>query len=110
MPLKEMSLENKLRQKKKRPRFHEALFIISGDDLLSHTVARAVQSALEGLTSVFEMGTGVTPPAKSPENLINRIKSFACQANRQIKLITDHRPMITASLHAKILWSSLTTD
>ena len=33
-----------------------------GGDLLSHPVAQAVSSALEGLTSVFEMGTGVTPP------------------------------------------------
>jgi hypothetical protein len=34
----------------------------SGSDLLSHTVARAVPSALEGLTTVFGMGTGVAPP------------------------------------------------
>ena len=33
-----------------------------GDDLLSHAVTHAVPSALEGLTSVFGMGTGVTPP------------------------------------------------
>ena len=31
-----------------------------GDDLRSHTVTRAVSLALRGLTSVFEMGTGVT--------------------------------------------------
>ncbi len=34
-----------------------------GNDLLSHTLAAAVSSALEGLTSVFGMGTGVAPPA-----------------------------------------------
>jgi hypothetical protein len=34
----------------------------SGDDLLSRAVSRGVPSALEGLTSVFGMGTGVTPP------------------------------------------------
>ena len=39
----------------------------SGSDLLSHTVARAVPSALEGLTSVFGMGTGVAPPKLPPE-------------------------------------------
>ena len=33
----------------------------SGGDLLSHTVARAVPSALRDLTSVFGMGTGVSP-------------------------------------------------
>ena len=36
--------------------------ITSGNDLLSRAVSRGVPSALEGLTSVFEMGTGVTPP------------------------------------------------
>ena len=30
----------------------------NGGDLLSHTVARAVPSALKSLTSVFGMGTG----------------------------------------------------
>ena len=39
----------------------------SGGDLLSHTVSRAVPSALEGLTSEFGMGSGVTPPALPPE-------------------------------------------
>ena len=33
-----------------------------GGDLLSHPVSEAVPSVLEGLTSVFGMGTGVTPP------------------------------------------------
>ena len=50
--------------KSERPRAtsREAFQINPGDDLLSHPVAQAVSSALEGLTSVFEMGTGVTPP------------------------------------------------
>ncbi len=39
----------------------------SGNDLPSHAVSHAVLSALEGLTSVFGMGTGVTPPLESPE-------------------------------------------
>ncbi len=34
----------------------------SGSDLLSRAVSRGVPSALEGLTSVFGMGTGGTPP------------------------------------------------
>jgi hypothetical protein len=37
-----------------------------GSDLLSHAVTSAVPSALEGLTSVFGMGTGVAPPALPP--------------------------------------------
>jgi hypothetical protein len=36
------------------------LNLIPGDDLRSHTVARAVSSARRGLTTVFGMGTGVT--------------------------------------------------
>ncbi len=33
-----------------------------GDVLFSHEVALTVSSGLEGLTSVFGMGTGVSPP------------------------------------------------
>ena len=39
----------------------------SGGDLLSQGVSPQVPSALAGLTSVFGMGTGVTPPLKPPE-------------------------------------------
>ena len=49
-----------------------------GDDLLSHTVASAVPSALRGLTTVFGMGTGVTPSLKSPRN-------FNCKLNWKVK-------------------------
>ena len=38
-----------------------------GAVLLSHGVAPAVPSPLEGLTSVFGMGTGVSPPPWAPE-------------------------------------------
>ena len=37
----------------------------TGNDLLSREIP--VSSALEGLTAVFGMGTGVPPPLKSPE-------------------------------------------
>src|SRR5207247_7979462 len=40
-----------------------------GGVLLSHSVSRAVPSALEGLTSLFGMGRGVTPPLP-PHQLI----------------------------------------
>jgi hypothetical protein len=43
-----------------------------GSDLLSHAVTSAVPSALEGLTSVFGMGTGVAPPASPPGIEISR--------------------------------------
>ena len=39
-----------------------------GNVLLSHAVAHAVPSALRGLTTVFGMGTGVTPSLWSPGN------------------------------------------
>ena len=38
----------------------EAFEIKAGDVVLSHTISRAVPSALRGLTTVFGMGTGVT--------------------------------------------------
>ena len=37
-----------------------------GDVLLSHAVTHAVPSALDGLTAVFGMGTGVAPPLLPP--------------------------------------------
>jgi hypothetical protein len=54
---------------------------IPGDDLLSHTLARAVPSALRGLTAVFGMGTGVSPSPESPENLnFKRTEIFSDQS------------------------------
>jgi hypothetical protein len=46
-------------------------FVNPGNDLVSHAVARAVPSALRGLTSVFGMGTGVTLSVRSPETRLN---------------------------------------
>jgi hypothetical protein len=40
---------------------------LPGNDLLSHTLAHAVPSALRGLTAVFGMGTGVSPSPQPPE-------------------------------------------
>ena len=37
-------------------------YVLSGGVLLSHTLASAVPSALEGLASGFGMGPGVSPP------------------------------------------------
>ena len=44
----------------------QALCENPGSDLLSHHLTMAVSSALEGLTSVFGMGTGVAPPVWPP--------------------------------------------
>ena len=43
--------------------------LLPGSDLLSHKVALAVPSALESLTAVFGMGTGVTSPLGPPGKL-----------------------------------------
>ena len=48
----------------------QALCKYPGSVLLSHSLTAAVSSALESLTSVFGMGTGVTPPAWPPRILI----------------------------------------
>src|SRR5688572_31309270 len=47
------------------PRFPEEKY--PGSDLLSHPVARAVPSAVEGLTAGFGMGPGVSPLLWPPE-------------------------------------------
>ena len=39
-----------------------------GGVLLSHSVTRAVPSALKSLTAVFGMGTGVTSSLSPPKN------------------------------------------
>ena len=55
-------------KKKTAPRYHKGpLHFNPGGDLLSHPVSRAVPSALEGLTSLFGMGRGVSPPPMPPE-------------------------------------------
>ena len=67
----------KVMQKQKSPSFLMGLLIPAfartslnlGNVLLSHTVTHAVPSALKGLTSVFGMGTGVSPSPWSPRNL-----------------------------------------
>jgi hypothetical protein len=56
--------------KRKRPHsFLNAAFIYAGNDLLSHTLSRAVPSAQRGLTTVFGMGTGGSPAVRSPTSL-----------------------------------------
>ena len=45
----------------------QAVLLESGGDLLSRAVTSQVPSALKGLTSVFGMGTGVTPSSLPPE-------------------------------------------
>jgi hypothetical protein len=53
--------------KKPRIRLDPGPWKTSGGDLLSHRASPAVPSALEVLTSEFEMGSGVTPPVRPPK-------------------------------------------
>src|SRR5216684_4906306 len=52
-----------------------------GDDLLSQTVASPVPSAQAGLTAVFGMGTGVSPPLWSPKSLSVDRECEECDRN-----------------------------
>ena len=79
-----------------------------GNVLLSHQVALAVPLAMEGLTAVFGMGTGVTPPPRSPGKSVSCNGLFqeshfeANDAFESLKFFTS--PAV------QTLWSSLTTD
>jgi hypothetical protein len=55
--------------------------LIPGSDLLSHAPARAVPSAVAGLTSVFGMGTGVTLLLWPPGNLVSGVPAPARDAS-----------------------------
>jgi hypothetical protein len=52
----------------------------AGNDLRSHTLSRAVPSALRGLTSVFGMGTGGTPAVRSPTNRSRQHSALSIQS------------------------------
>src|ERR1035438_2037262 len=69
-----------LKAKRKRPsRFLSTAFINAGTDLLPHTLARAVQSAQRGLTSVFGMGTGGAPAVRSPTSRSCQLSAVSSQ-------------------------------
>ena len=58
--------------KREKPLSQGASKVKPGNVLLSHPVSGAVPSVLEGLTSVFGMGTGVTPPLEPPSLIIEK--------------------------------------
>ena len=62
----------------------------TGGDLLSHTVSRAVPSALRGLTAVFGMGTGVSLSLKPPE-----CQTASPRSRREAPLRGRFRPRTT---------------
>jgi hypothetical protein len=73
----------------------------SGSVLLSHPVSQAVPSAQKSLTSVFEMGTGVSSlplPPKKRLSFFSAIRIWV-QAHKNVRAIVQI-----------ILWPSLTTN
>src|SRR5271165_5859167 len=70
------------RKKETAPRYSREAVIYVGDDLLSHTLSRAVQSARRGLTSVFGMGTGVSPAVRSPASEARAVTPFRAKDAR----------------------------
>src|SRR5947207_14139372 len=58
-----------------------------GGDLLSHPVTRAVPSALEGLTSGFGMGPGVSPPPGPPKRRLAPVA--AIRSGRKLRDTTS---------------------
>ena len=72
----------------------------AGNDLLSHRVPPAVPSALEGLTTVFGMGTGVAPPVWSPAHISKSGCSDSLGPNPSLKPSGQaDRPISTARLN-----------
>jgi hypothetical protein len=69
-----------------------ALGIDPGGVLLSHTVTRAVPSALEGLTTEFGMGSGVALPPLPPGNL--RRAAGASWGRRGPRSLCCQRPSV----------------
>ena len=91
-----------VRQKAKNPRgFPRRFFIIPGAVLLSHPRQGAVPSAMEGLASVFGMGTGVSPPPYVPEFLEaeKNVSAFASSCSTGI-LPVRHGRLAHATLEA----------
>ena len=70
-----------------------------GNDLLSHSLTAAVSSALEGLTSVFEMGTGGTPPVRSPRKCL-RIVGFNLKIFKYTTFL-NQTPIFTKTMSIK---------
>ena len=71
--------------------FSAWLLFNAGNDLRSHTLSRAVPSALRGLTSVFGMGTGGTPAVRSPTTRSCQLSAVSSQ--RLCAALTSFWPM-----------------
>ena len=69
--LQDYIMKKELSNQQKNPESFQIPGLVNdfGGVLLSHTASRAVPSALKSLTSVFEMGTGVTSSLLPPKNV-----------------------------------------
>lgn len=88
-----------------------------GSDLLSHTVTRAVPSALKDFTSVFGMGTGVAPSLLLPkiqkkyqpvEQLLNN--DMMRQANVKLRVKPHDQLVLLDSTRCRASICSLSTS
>ena len=79
-----------------------------GGDLLSHTLASAVPSALEGLASGFGMGPGVPPPPQPPTTLSNlsteHIDHARAQPSHAMVWLCAQGHTVDANI--RLLWAS----
>ena len=81
----------------------------SGGDLLSRTVTSQVPSALKGLTSVFGMGTGVTPSSLPPE-MVSYSFPHLDNCTASIQEFVDHSflfPAIVVTQSRFRLWTTV---
>src|SRR5690349_3087362 len=63
----------------------------NGNVLLSHRAAPAVSWGLEGLTTVFGMGTGVSPPLYSPASSQAKMQKYSSEESRRWRPGGDQR-------------------
>ena len=88
------------RKNDESPRLAGALFEESGGVLLSQGVYPQVPSALAGLTAVFGMGTGVTPPLWPPEISCQRGSPTRTPEQARAFFKPSPRPISTGRLNA----------
>ena len=88
-------------RKEGRPEW-TALETMSGGDLLSRGIAPQVPSALAGLTSVFGMGTGGSPPLSPPETqwISARHPEHSIASTHVEGFYSSPRPISTGQLNA----------
>ena len=69
----------------------------SGNVLLYHTFTRAVPSALEGLTAVFGMGTGVPSSLSPPKTMKIEIRETRPSAIQRKNMAKPHDLLVPVS-------------